>query len=165
MRRASSTRGSACIRTGPPTRPFARTRDSGSTSSSSTRRSRPACERRASIANTAAGRSRATTRRRGSRSPHKPIPAMPKAATEILVVDGHEVAVTNPHKVLFPQAGHTKLDVVRYFLHVAPGALRGSGGRPNILVRYPDGVDADFFYQKRAPRDRPHWLEVVTIRF
>jgi DNA ligase D-like protein (predicted polymerase) len=90
---------------------------------------------------------------------------MAAAPSEKLTVDGHEVIVTNPHKVLFPQAGHTKLDVVRYFLLVARGALRGSGGRPNILVRYPDGVDADFFYQKRAPRDRPHWLDVVTIRF
>jgi bifunctional non-homologous end joining protein LigD len=87
------------------------------------------------------------------------------AARETVSVDGHDVVVTNPHKVLFPQAGYTKLDVVRYFLHVAPGALRGSGGRPNILVRYPDGIEADFFYQKRAPRDRPHWLDVVTIRF
>jgi DNA ligase D-like protein (predicted polymerase) len=84
---------------------------------------------------------------------------------ELLTIDGREVAVTNPRKVLFPQAGHTKLDVVRYFLHVAAGALRGSGDRPNILVRYPNGIDADFFYQKRAPADRPPWVEVVTIRF
>jgi DNA ligase D-like protein (predicted polymerase) len=84
---------------------------------------------------------------------------------ETLTIGGREVAITNPRKVLFPQAGHTKLDVVRYFLHVASGALRGSGGRPNILVRYPNGIDADFFYQKRAPAERPPWLEVVTIRF
>src|SRR4029450_8149358 len=106
-----------------------------------------------------AARSRATTRRRGSGSPRKPM------ASESLPVDGRDVGVTNPDKVLFPHAGHTKLDVVRYFLHVATGALRGSGNRPNILVRYPNGVDEDFFYQKRAPQDRPHWVEVVTIRF
>jgi DNA ligase D-like protein (predicted polymerase) len=82
-----------------------------------------------------------------------------------LAIDGREVAVTNPHKVLFPQAGHTKLDVVRYLLHVAPGALRGSGDRPNMLVRYPNGIDAEFFYQKRAPAERPPWVDVVTIRF
>jgi len=93
------------------------------------------------------------------------IATMPTAASESLLVDGHEVIVTNPNKVLFPQAGHTKLDVAAYFLRVAPGALRGSGGRPNILVRYPDGIEADFFYQKRAPRDRPPWVDVVTIRF
>jgi bifunctional non-homologous end joining protein LigD len=86
-------------------------------------------------------------------------------ASESLTVDGREVVVTNPDKVLFPQAGHTKLDVVRYFLHVAPGALRGSGDRPNILVRYPNGIAEEFFYQKRAPKERPSWLEVVTIRF
>jgi DNA ligase D len=86
-------------------------------------------------------------------------------ANESLTIDGHEVVVTNPDKVLFPQAGHTKLDVVRYFLHVASGALRGSGNRPNILVRYPNGIEEEFFYQKRAPKDRPPWVEVVTIRF
>ncbi len=84
---------------------------------------------------------------------------------EILTVVGHEVAISNPRKVLFPQAGHTKLDLVRYYLAVADGALRGAGGRPNMLVRYPDGVGGDFFYQKRAPRSRPPWIDVVTIRF
>ena len=89
----------------------------------------------------------------------------PTTPTESLSVDGHEVIVTNPHKILFPQAGHTKLDVVRYFLHVATGALRGSGGRPNVLVRYPNGIDGEFFYQKRAPKERPPWVGAVTIRF
>src|SRR6266540_3532780 len=84
---------------------------------------------------------------------------------EMLVVAGREVAVSNPRKVLFPQAGYTKLDLVRYYLAVADGALRGAGGRPNVLVRYPDGVGGEFFYQKRAPRSRPPWLEVVTISF
>ena len=70
---------------------------------------------------------------------------------EILTIDGHEVAISNPRKVLFPQAGHTKLDLVRYYLAVADGALRGAGGRPNVLVRYPNGIDGEFFYQKRAP--------------
>jgi DNA ligase D-like protein (predicted polymerase) len=80
-------------------------------------------------------------------------------------VDGVEVAITNPGKVLFPQPGHTKLDLVRYYLAVAEGALRGSGGRPNVLVRYPNGVEGNFFYQKRAPSPRPPWIEVVTLRF
>ena len=85
--------------------------------------------------------------------------------TESLVIDGREVRIGNPDKVLFPQAGYTKLDVARYFIGVAEGALRGSGGRPNTLVRFPNGIDGEFFYQKRAPVSRPPWLEVVTIRF
>src|SRR3990170_3236565 len=59
----------------------------------------------------------------------------------------------------------TKLDLVRYYLAVAEGALRGAGGRPNMLVRYPDGIGGEFFYQKRAPRSRPPWIEVVSLRF
>jgi len=84
---------------------------------------------------------------------------------ETLIVDGHEVAISNPRKVLFPQAGHTKLDLVRYFLAVADGALRGAGGRPNMLVRYPNGIDSEFFYQKRAPQSRPDWIDVVSLQF
>jgi DNA primase len=81
-----------------------------------------------------------------------------KDGRELLVVDGRDVAVSNPQKVLFPQAGHTKLDLVRYYLDVAEGALRGAGGRPNVLVRYPNGIDGEFFYQKRAPQSRPSWI-------
>jgi bifunctional non-homologous end joining protein LigD len=88
-----------------------------------------------------------------------------KDARELLIVDGREVAVTNPGKVLFPAAGHTKLDLVHYYLAVADGALRGAGGRPNVLVRYPNGTEDEFFYQKRAPQSRPSWLEVVALRF
>jgi DNA ligase D-like protein (predicted polymerase) len=82
-----------------------------------------------------------------------------------LNVAGRDVLISNPHKVLFPAAGHTKLDLARYYLAVAEGALRGSGGRPNVLVRYPNGIDGEFFYQKRAPRSRPPWVEVVALRF
>jgi len=88
-----------------------------------------------------------------------------KGDRELLVVDGKELAVSNPRKVLFPAAGYTKLDVVRYYLAIADGALRGAGGRPNVLVRYPNGIDEEFFYQKRAPASRPDWLEVVSLRF
>jgi bifunctional non-homologous end joining protein LigD len=84
---------------------------------------------------------------------------------ELLVVAGREVSISNPGKVLFPSTGYTKLDLVRYYLAVADGALRGAGGRPNVLVRYPDGVNSEFFYQKRAPRSRPDWIEVVALRF
>ena len=82
-----------------------------------------------------------------------------------VTVAGREVSVTNPHKVLFPDAGHTKLDLVRYYLAVAEGALRGAGGRPNVLVRHPNGVGGEFFYQKRAPASRPDWIEVVALKF
>src|SRR4030095_2509863 len=74
-------------------------------------------------------------------------------------------AISNPRKVLFPKPGYTKLDLARYYLAVADGALRGAAGRPNVLVRCPDGIDGEFFYQKRAPRSRPPWVEVVALRF
>jgi bifunctional non-homologous end joining protein LigD len=90
----------------------------------------------------------------------------PKAEDkEILKVAGREVAVSNPGKVLFPQAGYTKLDLARYYVSVAEGALRGAGGRPNVLVRHPNGVGGEFFYQKRAPALRPEFIDVVTLRF
>jgi DNA ligase D-like protein (predicted polymerase) len=82
-----------------------------------------------------------------------------------LSVAGHDVVVTNPSKVYFPDAGITKLDVVEYYLAVADGALRGAGGRPNVLVRYADGITGEFFYQKRAPASRPEWIQVATISF
>jgi DNA ligase D-like protein (predicted polymerase) len=84
---------------------------------------------------------------------------------EILVADGREIPISNPHKVLFPEPGYTKLDLARYYLAVAEGALRGAGGRPNMLVRYPNGIAGEFFYQKRAPSSRPPWIEVVSLRF
>jgi bifunctional non-homologous end joining protein LigD len=84
---------------------------------------------------------------------------------EVLVVAGREIAISNPRKVLFPKPRYTKLDLARYYLAVAEGALRGAGGRPNVLVRYPNGITGEFFYQKRAPESRPAWIEVVTLRF
>jgi DNA ligase D-like protein (predicted polymerase) len=82
-----------------------------------------------------------------------------------LAIDGRDVAVSNPSKVYFPDAGITKLDVVQYYLAIADGALRGAGGRPNVLVRYADGIGGEFFYQKRAPASRPAWVEVATVSF
>src|SRR5229473_1633584 len=84
---------------------------------------------------------------------------------EVLSIAGREVAISNPRKVLFPQPGYTKLDLTRYYLAVSEGALRAAGGRPTVLVRYPDGINGEFFYQKRAPRARPTWVEVVALRF
>ena len=84
---------------------------------------------------------------------------------ELLVVGGREVSISNPGKVLFPEPGYTKFDLARYYIAVADGALRGAGGRPNMLVRYPNGIAEEFFYQKRAPASRPEWVEVVSLRF
>src|SRR5262249_38317026 len=88
-----------------------------------------------------------------------------KGERGVLEGGGPEVAGSDPEKVYFPAAGITKLEVVRYYLTVAEGALRGAGGRPNVLVRYADGIDGEFFYQKRAPTSRPPWIEVVALRF
>ena len=84
---------------------------------------------------------------------------------EILSVAGQDVQVSNPRKVLFPHAGYTKLDLVRYYLAVAEGALRAAGGRPNMLLRFPNGIEDESFYQKRAPQSRPPWVEVVELKF
>jgi DNA ligase D-like protein (predicted polymerase) len=92
-------------------------------------------------------------------------PDTASAGHELLRVDGREIPISNPEKVLFPQPGYTKLDLARYYLTVAPGALRGAGGRPNMLVRYPNGIAGEFFYQKRAPGSRPPWIEVVSLKF
>jgi DNA ligase D-like protein (predicted polymerase) len=88
-----------------------------------------------------------------------------KREAVVVPVAGREVSISNPTKVYFPEAGITKLDVVQYYLAVADGVLRGSGGRPNVLVRYADGIHGEFFYQKRAPAQRPEWIEVVALRF
>ena len=80
-------------------------------------------------------------------------------------VAGREVAISNPGKLYFPRAGHTKLDVVRYYEAVAEHALRGAGGRPNVMKRYVDGAEGEFFFQKRAPDKRPDWIETVELRF
>jgi bifunctional non-homologous end joining protein LigD len=90
---------------------------------------------------------------------------MAKPEKELLLINGREVSISNPRKVLFADAGYTKLDVVNYYLAVADGALRGAGGRPNVLVRYPNGLGQEFFYQKRAPDSRPEWIEVVALKF
>ena len=89
---------------------------------------------------------------------------MPTRA-EVLDVAGRDVSVTNPDKVFFPTTGRTKLDLVRYYLAVAEGALRGVEGRPMALKRYVNGAEGEFFFQKRAPSSRPDWIEVVELRF
>jgi DNA ligase D-like protein (predicted polymerase) len=84
---------------------------------------------------------------------------------EVLEVDGREVSISNPDKVYWEGPGHTKLDLVRYYLAVAEGALRGAGGRPMALKRFVNGAAGEFFFQKRAPHPRPAWIETVVLAF
>jgi len=88
--------------------------------------------------------------------------ASPKAVIEVA---GREVTVSNPQKVYFPGTGHTKLDIVRYYLAVADGALRGVAGRPMALKRFVNGAEEEPFFQKRAPSSRPAWIETAELRF
>jgi bifunctional non-homologous end joining protein LigD len=85
--------------------------------------------------------------------------------SEIVEVAGRKVTVTNPDKVVFPRTGHTKLDVVRYYLAVADGALRGVAGRPMALKRFVKGAEGEAFFQKRAPKSRPDWIETVELSY
>jgi bifunctional non-homologous end joining protein LigD len=84
---------------------------------------------------------------------------------EIIEVNGREVVISNPGKLYFPSNGITKLDIVRYYLSVADGALRGVAGRPMVLKRYVNGAEGEAFFQKRAPSPRPAWIDTVELRF
>src|SRR5215475_8060792 len=89
-----------------------------------------------------------------------------KPAGELLSIEGREVQITNPDKLYFSaQAKVTKLDLVRYYLSIAPGALAGIRDRPVVLKRFVNGAEGDAFYQKRAPARRPEWLRTVTLSF
>ncbi|MFG1943189.1 non-homologous end-joining DNA ligase [Nonomuraea sp. NPDC048826] len=80
-------------------------------------------------------------------------------------VAGREVRITSPDKVIFPQTGHTKLDLVCYYQAVGEAALRGVHGRPMVLKRFVHGVEEEPFFQKRAPAKRPDWIEVAELRY
>ena len=88
--------------------------------------------------------------------------ASPKTVIEVA---GREVPVSNPQKVYFPRTGHTKLDLVRYYLAVAEGALGGAAGRPMALKRFVNGAESEPFFQKRAPEKRPDWIETAQLSF
>jgi DNA ligase D-like protein (predicted polymerase) len=85
--------------------------------------------------------------------------------SRVLEVAGREVKITNPDKLLFPSDGFTKLDLVRYYLAVVDGALRGVAGRPMILKRFVNGLGEEAFFQKRAPANRPDWIEVAELNY
>ncbi|MET3902958.1 non-homologous end-joining DNA ligase [Paenarthrobacter sp. 4246] len=88
-----------------------------------------------------------------------------KSPAEILDIDGAEVRVSNPDKVVFPEPGLTKLDLVRYYLEVADGALRGAGGRPMVLKRFPKGINEEPFFQKRVPENHPPFIDTATLHY
>jgi bifunctional non-homologous end joining protein LigD len=89
-----------------------------------------------------------------------------EAASKVLLLEGREVRITHPDKLYFStQARISKLDLVRYYLSVAPGALSGIQDRPIVLKRFVNGAEAEAFYQKRAPAERPPWLRTVTLSF
>ena len=85
---------------------------------------------------------------------------------EVLSIDGREVRITHPDKPYFTlQTKLSKLELVRYYLSVAPGALAGIRDRPIVLKRFVNGAEGDAFYQKRAPENRPNWLRTTTLSF
>ncbi|MFC7849557.1 non-homologous end-joining DNA ligase [Arthrobacter sp. NPDC057388] len=88
-----------------------------------------------------------------------------KTPAEILDIAGHEVRISSPDKVVFPEPGLTKLDLVRYYLAVADGALRGAGGRPMVLKRFPKGIDSEPFFQKRVPDNHPEFIDTTTLHY
>jgi DNA ligase D len=81
----------------------------------------------------------------------------------LMELDGREVRVTHPDKVFFPAAGHTKLDLVEYYVAVGEPLLRAMGGRPVLLERYPDGAGGKSFFQKRVPKGAPDWLTTTVV--
>ncbi|MDQ0148043.1 non-homologous end-joining DNA ligase [Pseudarthrobacter niigatensis] len=88
-----------------------------------------------------------------------------KTPAEVLDIEGNEVRISSPDKVVFPDAGLTKLDLVRYYLAVSEGALRGAGGRPMVLKRFPKGIDAEPFFQKRVPENHPPFIDTTTLHY
>jgi len=88
-----------------------------------------------------------------------------EAASKALSLEGREVRITNPDKLYFSRARISKLDLVRYYLSVAPGALLGIQDRPIVLKRFVNGAEGEAFYQKRVPAQRPPWLRTVTLSF
>ena len=89
-----------------------------------------------------------------------------QAVSEVLVLEGREVQITHPEKLYFSkQVQVSKLDLVRYYMSVAPGALAGIKDRPIVLKRFVNGAEGEAFYQKRAPEQRPPWLRTVTLAF
>lgn len=88
-----------------------------------------------------------------------------KGEATTIDVDGHEVRISSPNKIVFPEPGITKLDLVHYYLAVAEGALRGAGGRPMVLKRFVKGIGAEAFFQKRVPENHPDFVDTATLHY
>ena len=88
-------------------------------------------------------------------------------AKEVITIEaaGQEVRLSSPGKVFFPESGHTKLDLAEYYLAVADAACLHLRERPTTMKRFVDGAAGEFFFQKRVPKNAPHWLETATVRF
>jgi DNA ligase D len=85
------------------------------------------------------------------------------AGEEVLELDGHEVRLSSPSKVLFSERGETKRDLVEYYLRISEPLLRTMGGRPVLMQRFPEGAEGPSFFQKRVPKNAPEWLETTTV--
>jgi DNA ligase D len=85
------------------------------------------------------------------------------ADERVLDIDGHEVSVTHPDKVFFPEHGETKLDLVEHYLRFAEPVMRTMGGRPTLMQRFPHGAGGPSFFQKRVPKDIPDWLQTTIV--
>ncbi len=81
----------------------------------------------------------------------------------LLEIDGRDVKVSHPDRVLFPDRGETKIDLIRYYEAVRAPLLATMGGRPVMLQRFRDGAGGDSFFQKRVPKNAPSWLETTTV--
>lgn len=89
----------------------------------------------------------------------------PSKSETFLDVGGQEVRISSPGKVVFPEPGLTKLDLVEYYLSVADGALRGAGGRPMVLKRFVKGITQEPFFQKRVPENHPAFIDTATLHY
>ena len=90
---------------------------------------------------------------------------MPEKELITLELDGHEVRFTSPSKVVFPEAGHTKLDLCNYYLDVADACIAHLRDRPTTMKRFHEGAGGEFFFQKRVPNNAPEWLQQWTLTF
>lgn len=105
-----------------------------------------------------------TVRWLSSRTDAARVSSMAGADDQIIEVEGRTLAISHPGKVFFSQQGHTKLDLVRFYLAVAEPFMRANGGRPTMLQRFPDGADGKSFYQKRVPAGTPDWVTTTEVQ-
>ena len=87
----------------------------------------------------------------------------PASDVEVVEAAGHEVRITSPSKVFFPERGETKLDLVRSYLAIEDSLMRTMGGRPVLRQRFPEGAGGPNFFQKRVPKEIPDWLQTTTV--